>query len=389
MPETLTAPSANSAPPQIQSRNNVKINPELGAKFRAAADPDNTTGRNKKPEVVNKEVPANEPIKATPKPAVDTKSPVVEKKAEVADLKGDPSEGFSKQIEKVADKETNLANLRKKAEEAEVRATQLEARAKELEGKVPLDYDQIKADRETLIKEIERVNVEKSPRFQEKYDKPIQATLTTIRKTLANTDSNPDEFSQIVQMPESKERTKKLSEMLEGLDRVSEGKVTTAIAEFDRLREGRQSEIANPSQTFQQIQQENELRSKQQKESSAKLMQDTIKNARDKIAWFKPIEGNEAWNQKIDNIEKRSWSFWTENHPPEQLAELTLAGAMAPVYAEALAHSYKEVERLQEELAQYKQATPANGAGNSTSTGTKGDKPIGALAAFRTATGRK
>lgn len=334
--------------------------------FRQAADPQNTTGRN--PSRVAP--PSNPPAKeesAIP----EKKAPAEEIKAPAESPVGDPDAGL-KTAAKPNDKETNLRALAKKAEDAEKRAQDLETRLRETEARIPQDYDQVKKDREDLMTALERTNIEESPRFKEKYDKPQQTLITQIKKTLLTTEANPDEIAALVAMPESKERTKALNEALEGLDRISQGRVAAAVSDFDSIRDARAAELGSPRETFQKMRQDQENASRTQRENNAKVMDNTIQKARTAFPWFKEIDGNDAWNAKVSEVQSLAKSYWNDSHTPEQLAEVTIAGVMAPMFTKALELARAENEKLNAELAQYRDATPGTKVGSGGNTDEKG-----------------
>lgn len=288
---------------------------------------------------------------------------------EIVTPKGDPQEGLKAAIAPT-DRETNIANLRRGREESDAKVKALEQQLAEVQSRIPSDYEQIKKDRETLISEIEKRDVTASPRFKEKYDKPMEQQANQIKKTLGLTDVNSDDFLAIVQMPESKERNAKLGEMMEPLDRVSSGKVETALSEYDRIRDQRAQDISDPKQAWQENRRDLEDRQKQARQQQATILEGAIEHAEKVVPWFKPIEGNDAWNSRISDTKQKARDFWSGAHSSEELAQLTLAGTMAPLITEALSLAQKENERLNTELSELKSAKPKTAAGTSSSAST-------------------
>lgn len=358
--------------------NSPATKPSIADRFRAGADPDNKTG------LAAKSIAAVEtPEKKVETPA-QTKEPVKEvvKAEPEKKIEGDPSEGL-KAAAKPNDRDTNLANLRKAKEDAERKNVELETRLRETEARIPSDYDQVKKDRETLEQALERHNVEESTRFKEKYTKPSEQLIASIKKTLAVTEADGDSFATLVQMPESKDRTAKLSEAIEGLDRISQGKIATAVSNYDQLRDQRAAELQNPQNAFQEVVKEQQQKTEKQKADNARVMEDTLQEAQKVLPWFKPIEGNDAWNQRLEKIQNQAREFWTKGSTPQNLAAVTLAGTTAPMLMEALEISRQENEKLNEELAQFRESTPKTGAGGAEAKPKGEAKAGGALAAFR------
>lgn len=320
-----------------------------------------------------------EAVKNVETPAVQKEAPKVE---------GDPSAGLKEAISKKSDPSENLAALRKKWEDAESRAQELERKARELESKVPTDYEKLKNDLEYTTKELEKVHLQASPRFKEKYEKPMTQALDSIKKTLNATDVDVKRFMDLVQQPESKDRNAALSDLTENLDKISFGKITTAMAQYESLRDSREAELSNPDDTYQKIRQEQELTAQQKRSEQVRVMENVLGNATKQVPWFKPIEGQEAWNQRITDVQSRAKSYWNPEspHTMEELADVTFKGSIYPLMQEALQLAHAETERLNAELAELRGSTPGTKVGVSAEVGGKGEAPKGrgsAVAAFR------
>lgn len=353
-------PPASALPPTPKVSSNILSSVrEVKQRFKDEASSSNKREENRKAGTPAPVVP---PVEKKPDGDQAPPNPVPKDDAQ-AGLKPPPN-----------DKEENLANLRKAREASDARAAALEKQLLETQGKIPTDYEQLRADREMLIKEIEKRDVTASPRFQEKYDKPMAQQTAAIKKTLGLTDVPADQFLEIVALPESKERNAKLGEMMEGLDRISSGKIETALAEHDRIRDMRAQEMVNPDQAWQASQRDNQERMNAAKQQQQQILERSITDAESKIPWFKKIEGNETWNKRVESVKETARNFWNGQHSSEELAQLTIAGALAPMQAEALNLAYQENERLQAELAEIKGAKPSARAGSGGSDGGAGGK---------------
>lgn len=371
-----------------QARALPTVSKDFLTNIRKAQATETTTPIPKVEPIADGKTPT--PLEQPPKEQITSPAQQLESKNPPAlePLKGDPTEGFKKSNE--GDRETNLANLRKAREESETRAKAAEARAKELEGKIPPDYEQLKKDRDLLIREIEMRDITASPRFKEKYDKPLEQQLGQISKTLKTaklTDVKPEDFTVVVQMPESAERTAKLDELIEGLDRISGGKVLNAISEYDRVRDARAQEVDNPSEAWQAAQRDREQSEIVRLEDNKKSMASALAAAEKNIPWFKEIPENEAWNQKINSVKSRAWNFWEGKHSNDELSQLTLAGSMAPMLVEALTLAGHENDRLNAELSELRGSKPrtnaGSGAGAGTGTGAKAGEKLTIAQVFR------
>jgi hypothetical protein len=366
-------PSPQAVPDAVPTRNRPAVSKSLLEKVntvRQQFDDQNDGKRNRiqarqNPDLVTKP-PEDDPARpvvpdANATPADPTKPAVV------AD---DPQAGIKAALS--GDKETNMAALRKAREDAEARAKTLEVQLAEAQGRIPTDYEQLKKDRDLLITEIEKRDVTASPRFKEKYDKPMEQQLGQIKKTLSLTDVKPDDFLVVVQMPESKERNAKIGELMEGLDRVSAGKIENALSQFDAIRDQRSQDMLDPKAQWQENQRDILERQTKAKQQQTAVLEGALTKAKTSIPWFKKIDGNETWNNRVDQIEQRSREFWSGGHSPEELAELTVAGTLAPLFSETIGLLSAENEKLNEELAGLRGAKPKTAAGTTASASTTG-----------------
>jgi hypothetical protein len=355
--ETAVAP----AKPKLNTAFREALKPVVDDKTKASAAP--------APEPKKEEVTPTPAAAATttPEPAKDGST--LEAMGQIAAKKAD------------SDKETNIANLRKQYEEAQKELASYKAKATEL----PPEFATLKEEHEWMSKELAKTNLAATPQFKTKYERPLKGAEEAIRKVLSTTDVKPDEFLSIVQKPESRERTEQLAGILEGLDKYSESKVATLVTQYESTRDARDAELANPSEAFTQYKAQEEAFKEKQKKEYSQLMDSVIEEGASKIPFLQKIEGNEKWNEMVDNIKSSAQKVWNEPIQMKAQAEITLLGTMAPALYQGLTQAYAEVEKLNAELAQYRKSTPNASAGttNGAPAGDKKDGPKGAIAAFR------
>ena len=365
--ETATPPPVTpsaQAIPDIPVQNRPRVSNKIMEAARGVRQEFEKQNDGKRERIeARKNPPVAEPEKKT-EGAESVKPPVVPPVV-AAPPENPVQDGIKTNL--AGDKETNMAALRKAREDAEARATSLEKQLAETQARIPTDYEQLRKDRELLISEIEKRDVTASPRFKEKYDKPMEQQLGQIKKTLTLTDVKPDDFLVVVQMPESKERNAKLGELLEGLDPISSGKVQTALSQYDNIRDQRSADMLDPKASWQENAREMQVRQAQAAEKQKAVIEGAITKAKTQIPWFKPVEGNETWNKKIAETEERARGFWNGGHSPDELAELTMAGTLAPLFSETIALLHSENEKLNDELASLRGSKPKVAAGTSAS----------------------
>lgn len=331
---------------------------------------------------VRKEYSKNEPLKVeegSKEKPVEGK-PVVpaepsKDSRSVKEGKTTPSllESFSKVAEpekpKVSDKEDNLVNLRIKYEETEKVKSELERRVKEIEAKIPKDYDSLQnnykkltEDHQLVLSELKKTNLSATPEFKEKYDKKLDASIGSIQRALATSEVPAPEFIDLIKQPESKERTKKISDLVSEMDDFTKSKISGSISEYDRIREDREQELSNPDPSLKAFNEEREAKSRQQIETSKRLIEDTIQKAEKQYDWLREGE-NEDWNKAVGELKNNARHIWTQPMSLESQSEVAFAAAAAPLLGRVLGEAKEEISRLNAELAKLRGATPSTTAG--------------------------
>jgi hypothetical protein len=280
-----------------------------------------------------------------------------------------PSEVASKE-EASLSKEENMANLRKSREELKSKYDELEKQYKQTQAKIPTDYeitrserDKYKSDLELVTNELKKYSLASTPEFKEKYETPIKNSIATIEKALLVADSsseiNSTQFMEAVSLPESKERTRRLAELVEGMDNFSKQKIANAISTFDLTREARDRELSNPDHSFKLHQEKQQTLQKQQLEQYHSVIDQVINKSETIFPWFKEV-GDEAWDSKIKEVKAIAKHAWTSPSVPTdtQAGIALLAVAADKILIPTLLEAQKENTRLNSELKKLRGSTP-------------------------------
>jgi hypothetical protein len=334
-----------------------------------------------KPANLNPVVDAFNSLESEPEPAADPQ-------AEPAKGGGDPDKlepGKQADPDKTDDgdlaagfrksKDENFAELRKKADDYETRVKELEDRLKT--NAKPADYDDLKQQHAELSKIVESLRVEQSPRFKEKYDAPMRKTLDGIQKTLKVAGADENGLLAAIQLPESRERNNAIADAMGELDDFSKSKLSSAIRQYEELREARAGELTDPEAAFRAMSEEQRQKAQQAARQSKAVMDGVVKRFEEKFAFFKKIDGKEAWNQQIDQVYADIDKLWNGREIQTQdMAAAVVAGSMFPMLMKEIGRLNEEYEGMSAELAKFRKASPktvANGgapdSGNAEPTG--------------------
>lgn len=289
-------------------------------------------------------------------------------------------------------KEDNLAAQRKIIEEKEARIKELESKSQTL----PPDYEELKKNYELTRKELSKIKIEATPEFKKKYAEPLTKAISTIERSLLSVKMEDadrmvfkNEFVALVEAPDSPQRTQKLAEMLESVDKLTEKKLISSITDYEAVREQRESELKDPTETYSKYREQEEAVRKQEAEKVSGVIDEVLAAASEKIPFLKKQEGNEQWNTMVDEIQNAARGIWRNPSSVQNQAEAAVMAAMTPKLYQGLTVAYAEIERLSAELKQYTDSSPDTKAGGGSSGGGGTGKVMSAVEAFNLGSGNK
>lgn len=281
-----------------------------------------------------------------------------------------PKQEFKKQ--EVISKEENLTLQRKIIEDQSAKIKELEAKG----STPPEDYEELKKNYEFTTKELAKIKIEATPEFQKKYKEPLDKAMGSIERSLLSVKMDDsersvfkNEFVALVQAPDSPQRTQKLSEMLESVDKLTEKKLISSITDYESTREQRESELKDPTETYNKYREQEEAERKVQAERNFKVIDEVLQKASEKVPFLKKQEGNEPWNAMVEEIGNTARHIWRQPVGSiENQAEIAVMAATAPRLYHGLTMAYAEIERLNTELSQHTQSIPNTVAGGKSSS---------------------
>jgi hypothetical protein len=209
---------------------------------------------------------------------------------------------------------------------------------------------------------VDRVALEQSPRFKDRFEIPKQKAIAEAEGYLLAGETDParikelkDVIQQAIGLP-LKDRIALIKEHAEDLQSL----VIPALAKIDQLDQMRSSELAKSADARKADQIAHEQQVSQFKE---KVFGDTLQKA---IAGnhfvFQEVEGSPEWNKIVGDTRSLAKQLFDSNDPEAQAAGLML-GAAAPVYLNLYNAEKTERIRLQGEIAKYQKAMPRIGGG--------------------------
>jgi len=278
-------------------------------------------------------------------------------------------------------------NLKPEAQTAWARLTKdlREARTKlkELEGKVSeaptnsveqIDLqnqlNQLKQERDEYESELKFSRLESTKEYKQAVTEPlnnIQKEVSEISKLYEGVD--PRNIYAAMVEPDSAKRRALLKEATSALDPVDSLAIRNRAEELQKVFERREVLTKDVNTVLQMIQAE------EQKEQQAyqSRMENEIKTAYES-EWsniqkenplLRPIEGNEAWNSALQNIQQQAMHIENTELDPRAKAKLTFNAAAMPVvmnvFQDYVAKTQTRISELEKLTKELRSTIPSSG----------------------------
>lgn len=374
--ESASRPQPRQAPPQ--ARQNQPAQPAEAPEAPAPGEeivqpaPDPTNMFKKRfEEAMASSIAPPEP---QPEPVKETNG---EHKAEPADDKTWTSP-------KAADWKKLKAELKEKDEGLKATRAEKEAlaaRLQEAEKKPAFDASswdaKVKAADEERAKttaELERVALERSPRFNGHFQRAIDTAIVAAKEAVGA--DKAAAVGDILTLPPSAWRKERLSEIIEGLPDYDKTSFMVALNDHDRARKERQAALDDAKTSHSRLQQaeaEQKAMEGKQREAVRETQIDGILKAAGGFESFKPSD-DPTHNQFVEANKLRIRQYLRGELSEQDYALMPIAAAEGERLASRVVPALqKENEELKAALAAYQNQSPDLGS----RTGDGGSKPSG------------
>lgn len=338
------------------------------AQYKAAAE-------EKAPEAKVDPLPIEKHLEAKPEAKVEEKKET--KDDPLADFLGDEKKTVD-EYEAALNEEikgpTKNENFKRFKDISKQKVDSLLKQIEELKSKVPgEDYvpeklakkmeetQRLLTQREELIA---RINVEKSPQFHEKFTHREDQLSKRLEKAIKEFGLEEDMGSRLLGAS-----LKRRAEMLGDteLNHVAISSLTNILDQHDQLSSEKQEFLENWKTNAQKMEEEAQA---QQDAENAKVknlydraFEESLADMAKTNFAFKKRDGNEKWNQGLEEDIKFAKELMEGNFTPHQYSEIALAGARAKRLYPVMEQMATELRSARAELAELKAAGPATPRG--------------------------
>ena len=250
------------------------------------------------------------------------------------------------------------------------------------------DFKAIKAERDTLAKQIEELkktpqsnefesklkslqeerdqfseklkilDIERHPDFVKKYETKLGQINESIRAVVG---SDAAKLESLIKQPDSDYKSQQIDEIVESLTAAKRAKLGALLVQQEQLDQERRGEIESSKKNYEQIvskYREDATRRDQVAIQNAEATWQNVSKLASELEVFQPIEGDQNSAQQVAQSLQFAKEIFSGNNSEEDLAKAAIWAAAAPKYREALYAQVEINKRLQAELSKFKGAQP-------------------------------
>lgn len=394
---------------------NPVLDPErmkaMAAKFR------DLTGQVKPPKpgekppepahVIDKAAPApvvQPPPPVAPQTKAETPKPPTPEKAEAPPAptpltaEFDPShlgttarEGFKRLQQSRDDYKKQLDERSHAFEETSTRLKTLEKELADTKSSLPPDIetlrkavaerDELKKQTEDLIKQVETINLERSPRFQNWWKTETDKHINAAKRSLPA--EKREELAKLMNEPPSTERSAAIEALYEGLPTRDQAKINREIDAMDDLREQREEALKQGSEQWKKLkehEQQESLQAQESRKSALKRLSDAAVERARNLPSFQTKENDATHNASVRENEAFVRSVIAGQVDEETMLVLPGLAVESLALKERVASLESELAKRDEAIKALQVSSPAPHEGSATPASTPTPRPGQAFA---------
>jgi hypothetical protein len=272
--------------------------------------------------------------------------------------------------------QTAWARLTKDLREARVKLKELEGKASEAPKNSVEQIDlqnqlnSLKQERDEYENELKFSRLESTKEYKQAVTEPlnnIQKEVSEISKLYEGVDAR-NIYAAMVE-PDTAKRRALLKEATSALDPVDSLAIRNRAEELQKVFERRDVLTKDVNTVLQMIQAEEQ----KEQEAYTQRMESEIKTAYES-EWnniqkenplLRPIEGNEAWNSALQNIQQQAMSIENTELDPKAKARLTFNAAAMPmvmnVFQDYVSKAQERITELEKLTKELRSSVPSSG----------------------------
>lgn len=226
-------------------------------------------------------------------------------------------------------------------------------------------FEELQKQRDALEEKVRTVDLSQDDRFNAEFNDKFKFAIDKAKDAAGD---HAERVEQLLNLPPSKWRKERLSEIRDELAGFDQGQLDIAVAAFDQARADRDVRLKNSKETYiklKQADQEKQLHEQRLYSQKAEAAMNAVLSvARETTDAFKKTEDADH-NSFVEQSEQFVTKFFKRQLTDTEQALLPVLAMEAKRYSERVVPAMaKKIAELEEALKQYKGGTPSNGAGS-------------------------
>lgn len=264
-------------------------------------------------------------------------------------------------------------NMKKDWKAEKAKREELEAKLAEFESNKPAfdpsEVEKLKKVVEEQERELSLARVEATKEFKEAVVQPMQQIRDTAGQLAKKYELNLNEVMAALSEKDPSSRSDKISDITAGMNDADKWTLYEAQRRYAKVEGVREKVAANAKLALEKVEQHRQEQAQAQieeyKKSYSQNLSKVWSEAQEAIPLLKPVEGDDDWNNQLQQAQQFAQQVDLLQLPSEAQARIAIRSAVAPlIYGQfvALFNQYQEMEKA---LEKYQSATPKAGGGNS------------------------
>jgi hypothetical protein len=250
--------------------------------------------------------------------------------------------------------------------------------------------EKFQAERDELESELRVSKIESTREFKTAISEPTKAVVKAISDIAKSYEVRPSTILEAVEETDGVKRRTLLKELTGDMDAADALSVRMKVDELIQLN-GKREELIKDSKTalaaLNLAEEESERTDRSKYDADAKKAFGEVWGTfQEELPILKKIEGNDSWNQTLDQLRANAEKLDAEPLDHRQRAALTYQAVTLPlvvqVFKDYVSKTNNEMQSLRDNLSEYRKATPGVGTGQTLSKSEKLDRGLSFLDAL-------
>lgn len=234
--------------------------------------------------------------------------------------------------------------------ERAVKAEQaLESARAEASKPFKIDLDRVRQENEKLLTEIEKINIERSPRFNAEFEAKTGSILGRLRGVVPSSDLS--KVQELVKAPNGDARISALEEVMNGLSPLKQRTFADVVSAFDTAQEDRQFQIQQAFQNSQKEQTTAAQRVQAEQAEFDQAFESEVSKWRGNLT-----SENPEWNAALDESLARAKGYASGQLDKSTSIQRDLWAGIGPMFAELVDKQTSRIEELEGQLKAFDKA---------------------------------